>query len=228
MFINEVISYNGAFELLDIQQPRFIEQLDCILKDIENSAIKLFYERKMSYLSELESEIFKQSLEKLEEIDCIYKRVSREFAEDTKECLIYRDQILIDYIYASSELIEWVYGGIFFNFKFYDLSIAVMLYENYTSLELYDFFKSKIEVIDDFNFHEDAIKPKDELEKIGTKNISYPLLILGIDLKKENRNITHIEPQNIKVNRCITFAPEYYQAGLSILNYFGTDVGIGF
>ena len=41
MFINEVISYNGAFELLDIQQPRFIEQLDCILKDIENSAIKL-------------------------------------------------------------------------------------------------------------------------------------------------------------------------------------------
>ncbi|WP_298144955.1 hypothetical protein [uncultured Acinetobacter sp.] len=97
-----------------------------------------------------------------------------------------------------------------------------MLYENYTSLELYDFFKSKIEVIDDFNFHEDAIKPKDELEKIGTKNISYPLLILGIDLKKENRNITHIEPQNIKVNRCITFAPEYYQAGLSILNYFGT------
>lgn len=222
MFINEVISYNGAFELLDIQQPRFIEQLDCILKDIENSAIKLFYERKMSYLSELESEIFKQSLEKLEEIDCIYKRVSREFAEDTKECLIYRDQILIDYIYASSELIEWVYGGIFFNFKFYDLSIAVMLYENYTSLELYDFFKSKIEVIDDFNFHEDAIKPKDELEKIGTKNISYPLLILGIDLKKENRNITHIEPQNIKVNRCITFAPEYYQAGLSILNYFGT------
>ena len=77
MFINEVISYNGAFELLDIQQPRFIEQLDCILKDIENSAIKLFYERKMSYLSELESEIFKQSLEKLEEIDCIYKRVSR-------------------------------------------------------------------------------------------------------------------------------------------------------
>ncbi|OEC85316.1 hypothetical protein [Acinetobacter sp. YK3] len=50
-------------------------------------------------------------------------------------------------------------------------------------------------------------------------------LILGIEDSESGFEVIEIEikkNESIKIDRCITFEPEYYQAGLSILSYFGT------
>ena len=98
MFINEVISYNGAWELLDKKHPQLLEKLDHIFEDVENSAIKVFYKGETPYLGDLQSAILDQINKGLEEINFVYEKVFREFIGDTKECLIYHKQIMIDYI----------------------------------------------------------------------------------------------------------------------------------
>lgn len=70
---------------------------------------------------------------------------------------------------------------------------------------------------------------KDNLKRISPLRFEKPFLILGIGLDELQLDVVEIDQdtsmnneQNIKIERCITFEPEYYQAGLSILSYFGT------
>nr|WP_181375211.1 hypothetical protein [Polaromonas sp. H1N]AWD72196.1 hypothetical protein pH1NP1_p019 [Polaromonas sp. H1N] len=71
---------------------------------------------------------------------------------------------------------------------------------------------------------------QDQLEILSPLSHGFPFLILGI-----SDQAPLVEPQVIEIksdvqarseaaiiNRCIKFAPEYQQAGLGILNYFGT------
>lgn len=59
-------------------------------------------------------------------------------------------------------------------------------------------------------------------------SLEFPFLILGVDREQDNFYVHSFESKHKsstnreRFNQCITFLPEYYQAGLSILNYFGT------
>ncbi|WKK82944.2 hypothetical protein [Marivirga arenosa] len=61
---------------------------------------------------------------------------------------------------------------------------------------------------------------------------SYPFLILGYTDQgqlfeteiHELESDPLISNENVVIDRCIEFPPEYYQAGLNILNYFGTYI----
>lgn len=69
-----------------------------------------------------------------------------------------------------------------------------------------------------------------DLNNLEPLDHSVPFLVLGVGFQESEFDIREIssvksenlETKELKFDRCITFEPEYYQAGLSILSYFGT------
>ena len=70
---------------------------------------------------------------------------------------------------------------------------------------------------------------KDQLETLAPLSANFPFLILGYS---ENQPLLDVEvfqlasdpnitTERVVIDRCIEFPPEYHQAGLGILNYFG-------
>jgi hypothetical protein len=70
---------------------------------------------------------------------------------------------------------------------------------------------------------------KDQLETLAPLSANFPFLILGysdnqplLDVEVfELPSDPNITTERIVIDRCIEFPPEYHQAGLGILNYFG-------
>lgn len=68
----------------------------------------------------------------------------------------------------------------------------------------------------------------DELIALSPLSHSNPFLLLGLSYDPEPLHVIEleaeggIESRQIVINRSIEFPPEYHQAGLGILNYFGT------
>lgn len=70
----------------------------------------------------------------------------------------------------------------------------------------------------------------DELQELSPLSHTHPFVLLGISSQKDSVRWTELEPERefhgkkIVLNRCIEFPPEFRQAGLGILNYFGEVV----
>jgi hypothetical protein len=70
---------------------------------------------------------------------------------------------------------------------------------------------------------------KDQLETLAPLSANFPFLILGYSDKQPLRDVEvsqlasdpNITTERVVIDRCIEFPPEYHQAGLGILNYFG-------
>lgn len=71
---------------------------------------------------------------------------------------------------------------------------------------------------------------KDQLETLAPLSSTFPFLILGVSDQTlllpppitELPSDPNITTERLVIDRCIEFPPEYHQAGLGILNYFGT------
>jgi hypothetical protein len=71
---------------------------------------------------------------------------------------------------------------------------------------------------------------KDQLETLAPLSSTFPFLIVGVSDQQlllpptvtELPSDPNITTERIVIDRCIEFPPEYHQAGLGILNYFGT------
>ncbi|WP_300000536.1 hypothetical protein [uncultured Cedecea sp.] len=69
-----------------------------------------------------------------------------------------------------------------------------------------------------------------QLEMLAPLSHQYPFLIIGYSNKKPTRgpevieisSDSYVNEDKPVIDRCIEFPPEYHQAGLDILNYFGT------
>ncbi|HHG0424287.1 TPA: hypothetical protein ACPTCW_000874 [Yersinia enterocolitica] len=69
-----------------------------------------------------------------------------------------------------------------------------------------------------------------QLEMLAPLSHQYPFLIIGFSNKKplceieviEIASDSYVKEDKSVIDRCIEFPPEYHQAGLNILNYFGT------
>ena len=70
---------------------------------------------------------------------------------------------------------------------------------------------------------------RDQLETLAPLSSTFPFLILGVSDQQslceievfEIASDPNITTERVVVDRCIEFPPEYHQAGLGILNYFG-------
>ncbi len=71
---------------------------------------------------------------------------------------------------------------------------------------------------------------REQLETLAPLSSNFPFLILGINAQQtilqpevlELANDPNVTNERIVIDRSIEFPPEYHQAGLGILNYFGT------
>jgi len=71
---------------------------------------------------------------------------------------------------------------------------------------------------------------RDQLQMLTPLTYAYPFLVIGYSDQRmiyspdvvELEEDTHEEEAAHVIDRCIEFPPEYHQAGLGILNYFGT------
>lgn len=70
---------------------------------------------------------------------------------------------------------------------------------------------------------------KNQLDDLAPLSIAFPFLILGLaESEAQQPNVTELEAdsniliERIVIDRCIEFPLEYHQAGLGILNYFGS------
>lgn len=71
---------------------------------------------------------------------------------------------------------------------------------------------------------------KDQLETLAPLSSTFPFLILGVSdqqllippMLSELPSDPNITTERVVIDRCIEFPPEYHQAGLGILNYFGS------
>lgn len=74
----------------------------------------------------------------------------------------------------------------------------------------------------------DFERTQDELAALQPLSHGTPFLILGISLHQEPLEVVELEAEagiksrQVVVNRAIEFPPQYHQAGLGILSYFGT------
>lgn len=72
-----------------------------------------------------------------------------------------------------------------------------------------------------FTSFEDTVKEFKEL--YNPLSFDTPFLILGISHLEQDLDLIEVNVyETIKINHSITFNPEYFQAGLGVLNYFGT------
>ena len=71
-------------------------------------------------------------------------------------------------------------------------------------------------------------RTKEELLALSPLSHANPFILIGITLEDEGQEIFELEAEDdgfgrhVVINRSIEFPPEYHQAGLGILSYFGT------
>lgn len=233
MYIDEVVSYLGAWETFKNNHPDLLEELQQIFEIVshqlykeykeDNSGFRVFASVRDSLIHELQV---------LNWDNNGYSSIVR--APVVNPSLgIKKDSCYIKITTASSSsiLMSWIYSDIQTANKVEHISIPILLVLDFSQQEFLD----KVHKNDN-----DELKPsigtrknlkfvKRKLERISPLKFEYPFLILGVGLDESVIKVIEVEheiqnknDQDIKIDRCITFEPEYYQAGLGILSYFGT------
>ncbi|RZG79124.1 hypothetical protein [Acinetobacter venetianus] len=229
MYINEVISYLGAWENFKNNHYNLLEDLQTSLDSVRhelhkeyennNSKVRLFGLMRDLLITNLESldwdrnDYLSPSLGPL---------VNPSLGLKKDSCYV-----RIATASSSSILMSWIYSEIQSANKIGGISIPIMLVLDFSEKEFVDNLNS--------DFNESKARRKNlkfinkKLERITPLKFEYPFLILGVGVNESAIKLTEVEKEiqnindsNIKLDRCITFEPEYYQAGLSILSYFGT------
>lgn len=232
MYINEVVSYLGAWENFKNNHPDLLEELQQIFETVLNKLYKE-YEKDMSNFNVLAlvRASLSSELEDLQWRDNGYSNFSLPSGSASFLGLM-KDScyIKITTSASSSILMSWIYGDIESAHKVENISIPILLVLDFSHQEFLNNIAKNKHKIDILQATRRNLKfVKRSLQRISPLKFEHPFLILGIRLDKNQINVTEIEHelqnknnQNIKIDRCITFEPEYYQAGIGILSYFGT------
>ncbi|WP_288400117.1 hypothetical protein [uncultured Acinetobacter sp.] len=229
MYINEVISYLGAWETFKNKHSNLLEDLQHTLGSVTHQ-LNREYENKNSELR-LFSLIRGFLIADLESLDWDRNDyLSPSLGPLVNPSLgLKKDSCYVKIATASSSsiLMSWIYSEIQSANKSGGVSIPIMLVLDFSEKEFIDNINS--------GFGPSKVRRKNlkfinkKLERITPLKFEYPFLILGVGVNESEIKLTEIEKEiqnindiNVKLDRCITFEPEYYQAGLSILSYFGT------
>lgn len=233
MYINEVVSYLGAWETFKNNHPDLLEELQQTFETVSHQLYKEYKENNSNF--RIFASVRDSLIHELEVLNWDNNGYSN-FAIGpvvNPSLGIKKDSCYIKIATASSSsiLMSWIYSDIQTANKVEHISIPILLVLDFSQQEFLD----KLHKNDN-----DEFKPsigtrknlrfvKRKLERISPLKFEYPFLILGVGLGESVIKVIEVEheiqnknDQDIKIDRCITFEPEYYQAGLGILSYFGT------
>lgn len=207
MFINEVISYKGAWENLNNEIFRLIEieelQYPLITNTIEKYQSKSDNSRSVVILHHLANTL-KRSI-------CNHGGSKINYHSVRRDNLFITTMTMV----TTNNILKWLYDIALPNISsFQHVDIAVLF--TYSSTR-----KTLLKTSNNLDYSSELFK------KMMPLSLDFPFLIVDLGLIEQDINIHRITSSDYEesieqVERCITFPPEYYQAGLSILNYFGT------
>ncbi|MGR0306016.1 hypothetical protein [Acinetobacter beijerinckii] len=226
MYITKVLSYNGAWEKLFTKHESEFIELQKILSQIpnysdykDNQKDKLDAMLPLSYLTYTSFFASQIASSKFDWKELILKPYANKdtnidvgkhknnfvflFQRESMVASLVYDQLY----YLNAEVDKYILGICIFNKSVIDVLKKNNINESYFTNYVMDF-----ELL------------KQEISRILPKDISMPFLIFGLDLEPDDIEVVEAESpkDSIMLERCITFEPEYYQAGLGILTYFGT------
>lgn len=221
MYITKVISYNGAWKKLLNEHEEIFNELQDILEAFK---IRLYDSRDWSENTSLVSQLISSSKE-FEELLIHNQWVDTlevtNQSQVRKYMGLFKNGIAVQFELSANSLSGFIFTKLK-NLSPYqknsNLPIIINLTENFlkksipNNKELYD---GLVNV-----FEENLI----EFEELLPISIKIPFLILGLDFEPHEIEIIEIigQPEILTVERSIEFPTEYHQAGLGILNYFGT------
>ena len=216
MYITKVLSYNGAWEKLLTEYEAEFHELQEIIEDYD-----------LSFLNdnEIDNEYITKALkigrgfELLLEGNEWEEAIEINSMQETQNSPgVVKDGLCVKFEVTSDTLTNYIFRKLKFADKSIKSKVELAILINLNESVLPDsqhFFKEL------FCTWETAVSEISILEPLHTE---IPFLIFGLDFEPDNIEVIEIESQkdSIMLERCITFEPEYYQAGLGILTYFGT------
>lgn len=231
MYINEVVSYLGAWETFQNKHPYLLDELQQIFENVshqlyrkykeDNSNFRVFASIKDSLIHELDV---------LNWDDNGYSNIT--IGPVVNPSLgLKKDSCYIKIATASSSsiLMSWIYSDIQTANRIGDISIPILLVLDFSEKEFLDNLDKNDVTNPSIGTRKYLKFVKRKLERISPLTFEYPFLILGVGFSEFAIKVLEVEhetqkknDQDIKIDRCITFEPEYYQAGIGILSYFGT------
>ncbi|WP_151716903.1 hypothetical protein [Acinetobacter sp. TUM15071] len=236
MYINDVISYMGAWEKLQTDHPKVFDEISLLLKLVKSRIFEMYgdlnEENKWEkppignfIRIEVENSLF--------DIGWINKSFNIDERAFINNLGVSKDNCFIKAGLSGSNanlsVMSWIFSEITYVSKITDVSIPVLLLFSISANVVKEYLGNKNKLSFKSNKLYSIRSVKKNLERISPLRVEQPFLILGIGLEELELDVVELEQatsmnneQNIKIDRCITFEPEYYQAGLSILSYFGT------
>ncbi|CAM4230043.1 hypothetical protein [Acinetobacter pragensis] len=236
MYINDVMSYLGGWEIFNKNHSDLLDDIKATLEIVSE---KLYKEYKSSNLQDGANSNFnvlgfiRQSLiDEFERIHWNENNLHTPFKNERVQFLGLMKEscyIKITTSAASSILMSWIYRDIESANKLANISVPILLVIDISQQSFLNQLAGKNSNFDSHFTRSRSLKfIKNSLDKVSPLKFEHPFLILGVKLEKTELNIINIESENLKIDnnikmdRCITFEPEYYQAGLAILTYFGS------
>ncbi|MFW2150705.1 hypothetical protein [Acinetobacter gyllenbergii] len=216
MYITKVLSYNEAWGKLLSEHETEFHELQEIIENYDFEYLRNF-KFDQNYVQELiyTANEFEKELEKNEWIESIE---IKDVSESRNSPGLIKNGVCVKFESSSDTLTNYIFRRLKFaetNLKKQiDLGVLLNLSESVFSIQL--------GVVKGIMANwETTIQ---ELKLISPVPIQLPFLILGLSFEPDNIEVIELKIQNepIMIERSIEFKPEHYQAGLGILNYFGT------
>ncbi|GAB03215.1 hypothetical protein [Acinetobacter sp. NBRC 100985] len=214
MYITKVLSYNGAWEKLLAEHGAEFDEIKKLLESYDLSHLRIIKsnEEILDSLLSISSD-FEDKLEE-NEWENLIKKNNKEYKNTpglVKNKVSFKFQInhdiLTSFIFRRLKLAEINLIN--------EVDLAILLNLNESVVD------KSVNWSGIFSYWENNIE---ELKLIAPISLKIPFLILGIGFEPEEIEVIELERQKepIMIERSIEFKPEHYQAGLGILNYFGT------
>ncbi|MDH3998997.1 MAG: hypothetical protein OET90_09195 [Desulfuromonadales bacterium] len=226
MYIRNVISYRGAWDLLATKYSQEFSDLSEVVDAISDKNIMLvsheYITEEFIHASKLNALIDSMWCECLERLgwdvfeDVDYDSICRSLFFDSKYYT--KNNILVSLLEDNYSAVRWLYSFVLNKNINNSLDVPVAaFFEISTSKYIYG---GVADVRPSFE------KIFDEIKLASPLVHSSPFIVLGISRYEGSIRIVNLETvnddKNVIINRVIEFPPEYRQAGIGILSYFGT------
>lgn len=210
MYIRKVLSYNGAWERFKKNHTEeltdFLTSIDVeILVCHESNSFNVNYDQsiKMQLL-------IRDNLKDLGWIEDYYRNSDSPFSDRGGYIggLGYiKNRLSVKEFFNEEDTLIWAIKDVQENYKLKKIDIGVQYIIGY------DYY------VKDIFYFERILKL---LKSYKGLSFEAPFLIFELGFKETEIEFFELDSDSIKIERSIEFKPEHYQAGLGILNYFGT------
>lgn len=224
MYITHAISYGNAWNILNDEYSSTFEEIQNIISQINLSSIHNYEAKKNHVVNAFSIRRFWRSNMKLN--DWLMISHTKNYSNQDLSLLGFlKKNISLNFFNDVEVLNRWLYSITPIAYKNGSLNIPVAVVPVPAAFIEIDGLLNTSPI--NKNIFTQIYLDLHNLEPL---NHNLPFLILGVSFEEDSLDIreilsnirTKFKSEELKIDRCIEFTPEYYQAGLAILTYFGS------